>query len=529
VFKHQKNILNYQADFLLELKNNFNGDIPSIVCEIDEDGHASYTPEKEKFRQSVIEAFNNRIIHIPVKRTSTQKQIEEIAIKYEKIIRDLAKELTIEYGFEFDEQNFISILQDNTVEPAFIKMFFDNKTGDKKFRYYMSDVGDFLEYDKKNNYQRLRTFLTSSPHFAEDVDWKVQKVAPPHAVGQLSTEKKSGNEGNGGHNKKVIIMSRVCFNTLCIVSRKPRSEEVGKFFAKVHDVALDYAQRLRVKAITNIRNIKVNEEDAKKRMDEQVIQRVDKSNLTKLKQENKELQEKLDSEVAKTVELETTVEEQNKSLQIVRTNIHKATYQISVLEEEKRKMQKRMLTVVEELRVMKEISVSNELYEKKEAELKELTVTFREYKLKYNVLVKKYNGNVVKNKSEREVKDQEISLLLEQHQKKEREMSEQEALLLARISELEKMIKPDIKVRVSKPSLSVSKLEKPPEVNTKNILPAKSVVKPTNDLTITKSFLTSKTINALKDICRDKSLVGFSSYKTKNSLIDWMLLKLCNI
>ena len=52
---------------------------------------------------------------------------------------------------------------------------------------------------------------------------------------------------------KIIIMNRVCVNTLCIMYRKQRSEEVGKFFAKVYDVALDYAQRLRVKAITNIK------------------------------------------------------------------------------------------------------------------------------------------------------------------------------------------------------------------------------------------------------------------------------------
>jgi len=176
VFKHQKNILNYQADFILELKNNFNGDIPSIVVEIDEDEHVSYTPENEKLRQSVIEAYNNRMIHISVKRTSTQQDIEEIAVKYSKIIRDLAKELTTDYSFEFDEEDFIRVLQDNTVEPNFIKMFFNNKTGDPKFRYYMSDVGDFLGYESTRNYERLKK-LTLSPHFEENIDWKVQKVA----------------------------------------------------------------------------------------------------------------------------------------------------------------------------------------------------------------------------------------------------------------------------------------------------------------------------------------------------------------
>jgi hypothetical protein len=402
----------------------------------------------------------------------------------------------------------------------------------------------------------LRKFLNSS-HFEENIDWKVQKVAPVYRQEQLSTEKKSGNEGNGGHNKKIIIMTRACFNKLCILSRKPRSVQVAMMFAAVYEAALDYAQGLRSKMITNVGKLKENKEAAKKRMDDQVEQRKKMLDVTKLTKENEELQQKLDSFVAKTIELETTVEERDKSLQIVRTNIHKATYQISVLEEEKTRFQKRMFAVAEELRVMKEISVSNELYEKKEAELKELTVTFREYKLKYNVLVKKYNGNVVKNKSEREVKDQEILVLLEQHQKKEQEMYEQHqkkdeytALLLARISELEKMIKPDIKVpvKIIKPVLKspvtlVKPLAKRPDVDTKihspvkpiakpDIIkpqpsaPAKPVAKPTNDVKFTKSYLTAKTINVLKDICRDKSLTGFSSQKTKSSLIDWMLTKL---
>lgn len=435
VFKHQKNILNYQADFILELKNNFNGDIPSIVVEIDEDEHASYTAENEKLRQSVIEAYNNRMIHISVKRTSTQQDIEEIAVKYSKIIRDLAKELTTDYSFEFDEEDFIRVLQDNTVEPNFIKMFFNNKTGDPKFRYYMSDVGDFLEYDEKENYQRLRKFLTSSPHFEENVDWKIQKAADSEDKLKWYTKKtkepnknahngkEPGNGGLGGLNKKVIIMTRPCFMKLCILSRKPRSVEVAMMIIKQADVALDYAQRLQVKAITNISNIKVNEEDVKKRMDDQVEQRVDKTKLTQISKENKELQGKLDSLLDKIVELETTVEERDKSLQIVRKNIANATYEISVLEEEKIKLQKRMIAVAEELRIMKESSISNELYQKKDTELKELTIIFREYKLKYNVLVKRYNANIIKNKSEKEIKQNENT-----------------SALLARIDELEKMV-----------------------------------------------------------------------------------------
>jgi len=342
-------------------------------------------------------------------------------------------------------------------------------------------------------------------------------------------------------------MTRVCFNILCIVSRKPRSEQVGKFFAKVNDVALDYAQRLRVNAITNIGKLKENKEDAKKRMDFLVDQRVDKTKLTQISKENKELQGKLDSLLDKIVELETTVEERDKSLEIVRKNIANATYEISVLEEEKIKLQKRIIAVAEELRIMKENSISDELYQKKDTELKQLTMIFREYKLKYNVLVKRYNANIIKNKSEKEMKQNENT-----------------SALLARIDELEKML--NISIAPEKESVkhiakttmkqAVTPIAKPPikqatvytkitspikqtTVDTKIRSPVKliaktpikkaavdtkisSPVKQTRVDTkitspvkakLTKKDLSAKTVNELKDICRDKSLSGFSSKK----------------
>ena len=44
----------------------------------------------------------------------------------------------------------------------------------------------------------------------------------------------------------------------------------------------------------------------------------------------------------------------------------------------------------------------------------------------------------------------------------------------------------------------------------------------------TKDELSAKTINELKDICRIKSLRGFTLYKTKKSLVEWMLGNLNN-
>ena len=59
------------------------------------------------------------------------------------------------------------------------------------------------------------------------------------------------------------------------------------------------------------------------------------------------------------------------------------------------------------------------------------------------------------------------------------------------------------------------------EIDTNISSPIKTI-----DVKLTKVELSAKTINALKDICRDKSLSGFSSQKTKSVLIDWMLTKL---
>ena len=120
VFKHQENILNYQADILVELKNNLNRDIPSIVIEIDEDGHNDRVPAMEQFRQNVIEYFNNRFIRIPVNRNASQEEINKIVIETERRIRDLSKELILEYTVDVDEDDFIKQLEDHNIEKLFI-------------------------------------------------------------------------------------------------------------------------------------------------------------------------------------------------------------------------------------------------------------------------------------------------------------------------------------------------------------------------------------------------------------------------
>jgi chromosome segregation ATPase len=362
----------------------------------------------------------------------------------------------------------------------------------------------------------------------------------------LSTEKPEINLGGSGLNKKVIIMTRQCFNKLCILSRKPRSQQVAMFFAKVYEAAIEYAQMLRSKSLMNVSKLKENKEDAKKRIDDLVKQRVNKTNEAKLEKDIKELHKSLDYKTAKILELETTVEERDKSLRIVRENVDKANYQVSVVEEEKRKVKKELLKALEELKIMKDSSVSVEIYEKKQKETEDLTIVFNEYKTKYNILIKKYNcvikkynEIVLKNKS----KDEEISLLSQSKDQEISLLSQQNCLLLARITELEKMVvKPaNINTKISssvvkssvKPVDKISSPVKPVDMIS---LPVKQVIKSphkpvtktiyTSDVKLTKLELSAKTINALKDICREKNLAGFSSHKTKSSLIDWMLFKL---
>lgn len=79
--------------------------------------------------------------------------------------------------------------------------------------------------------------------------------------------------------------------------------------------------------------------------------------------------------------------------------------------------------------------------------------------------------------------------------------------------------KTEIDKKISSPVKLIAKTPiKQTRVDTKITSPVKAK--------LTKTDLSAKTINELKDICRDKSLSGFSSQKTKSVLIDWMLTQL---
>ena len=109
----------------------------------------------DTFRQNVIEHFNNRFIRILIKRNATQKEINKIVIDTEKLIRDLSKELVLEYTIDIDEEDFIKQLENHIIDKAFITKFFNGKSDDKIFRYTHEEIGEFLEYNSDKKYETL--------------------------------------------------------------------------------------------------------------------------------------------------------------------------------------------------------------------------------------------------------------------------------------------------------------------------------------------------------------------------------------
>jgi hypothetical protein len=220
LFTHQKKIVTYEADFLLELTNNFNRTIPSIIVEIIETND-DCSLEHELSRESLIECYNNRLITIIVNTMANQKEIDEIISNYSIIIRELAKELAITHGKTCNKKEFIKKIQENNIEKELIKMFVSQSTGDVTFRYFINEVIEFLGCTSKEHYNYFKELL-DTPAFEKNIDWKI---------------------GNDSH----IIITQTCFIRLCILSRTPRSEQIAIMCSKVYETAFHYAERLRIK------------------------------------------------------------------------------------------------------------------------------------------------------------------------------------------------------------------------------------------------------------------------------------------
>jgi hypothetical protein len=280
VFKHQENIMNYHADFLLELKNNLNRDIPTIVVvEIQEDNHKNYDKENEKFRKKVVEAFGNRIVSIPVNRNSSDKEIKNIANKFAKQIKELCKDLIVEYSPEIKDDDFIHLIEEHNIEKNFIQLFFKKSENTNTiYKYSHQEVGEFLGFSNLENYREFRNLITKN--FIDGKDYIISDEI-------FKTTK------HGGRNKKIYLLSRKTFISICFISTKPRAKQAAENIVSVNDIMIDYIQKLRAKNIKNKVDNRPNMKNIKKRVDDLVEQRVSKYKVSKVEKENNELKEKI--------------------------------------------------------------------------------------------------------------------------------------------------------------------------------------------------------------------------------------------
>lgn len=502
VFSHQKNILNFHTDVLLEIKNNMNREIPSIVLEVNEDGHQGYSNESEQFRQNVIEAFNNRYFKVDIPRKASLVEIEELVKNIEIKLRNLSKELIIDYSTEINEEDFIKKLEGLNIDKIFIKKFLSNNTGDTVFRYTHEEVGEFLGYSNKENFREFTKSFVNSPSFIDGVDYK-------SLLGARAPSKKTGNDAKGGHNKKTYLLTRSTFNRICINAyRKPRAHQCAHYFAQVYEAAMQYVQQLRARNITTGYDSRAKENDVKERMDQLVQQRLSRYNTTKMEKKMELIQEsiyKLEEEKKILLESNNQLEISYKSVKI---NLDDSLFQLSKKEEEIEKLTNKKNEYKNMYRTTK-TDLDNCKKEKGDSlqRLEKYQKMFDE-----SPSVSKYERKIDKHNNIIKEKDEKI-LLLEKDVNKHKEKAKKY------IKMVNEKIKGNNKLR-----MIVKTYKK--KLDDSNVL-VESHTKSDNKETVqdskyTKESMLNKKMTELKDLCRSKGIGGYSKYK-KEELIDFML------
>ena len=304
VFKYQESHMNYRLDNFIVAKNNFDGTIPGVGVEIDEDGHDGYNKNEEKARQAVIESFGTRMVRLPVKRDVTQKALENAVKECAKKVRTLMRELVVDYTPEISSNDFIKHVEDHCIDKSFLSKFMDCETGDSVFRYRHDTAAEFLGYDSNKNYQTFKAIFTDhKSDFVEGEDYRLTTEAESCFL----LEKEAASEknlGGAGKNKKTYLLTRSTFNRICIRAHgKPKAQYCADCFAKVYELAMAYVQRLRAKNIGNEQEVRTKHPDVKARIETLVGQKVRKYNgpkmeetIEKLQAEMKEVKEELAQE-----------------------------------------------------------------------------------------------------------------------------------------------------------------------------------------------------------------------------------------
>lgn len=277
-FIPQKNILNYYADCLFVLKSKLYEKFPSIVLEIDEDGHRDRDEENEIKRQRVIEAFNYNVIRINVPRGSSIQDIESISLECHEKLRMMFSDIMLEYNKDISFERILKISNGCGIDNYLSDLLFDNKTN--KFFCNHEDIGDYLGYSrfKKDGYKHFVILIKA--HLEENIDYKL-------VIGPSDISKKNQN---GGRNKKTYLLSRMGVYLVCFYSRKPKAIETRRKILMLYENIVDFINDIRIKNLQSLSNRNDKLIEVNSRIDLLNDRKKDKQTIQKLIKRVQELE-----------------------------------------------------------------------------------------------------------------------------------------------------------------------------------------------------------------------------------------------
>ena len=112
----QPNIMNYRPDAEFVISSIECNKIDSIVLEINENDHVSYSKEKSEVRSELLKMFKNRIINISVSRTASKDTMDQIIKTKTEEIKQLIDELIAQYSLDsISHEEFIRLRSEDVV------------------------------------------------------------------------------------------------------------------------------------------------------------------------------------------------------------------------------------------------------------------------------------------------------------------------------------------------------------------------------------------------------------------------------
>lgn len=112
------------------------------------------------------------------------------------------------------------------------------------FVILLNDIWKWLGYSR---FEECKRALLK--HFKENVDYKIEKAAPPIGGAKIEPLDEQEKDKRGGHNKEYITLTVNCFKKLCLKSRTEQAEKIHDYYIKleqsIHQVMKEEINELR--------------------------------------------------------------------------------------------------------------------------------------------------------------------------------------------------------------------------------------------------------------------------------------------